>query len=417
LVSVQYDYRPTGFALTSISTDVWIDVQRQWVYLEGIFNNNADIKQLLPIESARFGNIDSEFLAAMRKVYKSPLVLDVLAVPGIQKTFERLAEALGKIQKALGEYLERERASFPRFYFLGDEDLLEIIGNSSDALRVTKHLKKMFAGISALQTNSDDTVILGMISRDGEAVPLAHEIVLADYRKVNDWLAKLEKEMKLTLAGTLHGTMTELSKLLAIDIAKDTDNILEWIGKHPAQLVVLAVQATWTQLVHDRLSDGQTIDVVLDLVNGLLDSLADAVVGDLQPNTRRKCEHLITEVVHQRDVTRALLDARITSIQDFDWLRQMRFYFHSDATDLLKSIRVEMADAVFDYGFEYLGIADRLVQTPLTDKCFLTLTQALHTQLGGSPFGPAGTGKPCRPVFSCLQKLICQYALQVKLNL
>jgi dynein heavy chain 1, cytosolic len=133
--------------------DVWIDVQRQWVYLEwvlsgflsstaarwslldhhrGIFSGSADIKHLLPIESQRFNNINSEFLTVMKKVFKSPFVLDVLNIQGVQKSLERLADLLSKIQKALGEYLERERSSFPRFYFVGDEDLLEIIGNSKD---------------------------------------------------------------------------------------------------------------------------------------------------------------------------------------------------------------------------------------------------------------------------------------------
>lgn len=34
--------------------DVWIDVQRRWVYLEGIFTGSADIKHLLPVETQRF---------------------------------------------------------------------------------------------------------------------------------------------------------------------------------------------------------------------------------------------------------------------------------------------------------------------------------------------------------------------------
>lgn len=68
----------------------------------------------------------------MKKVFKSPFILDVLNIQGVQKSLERLADLLSKIQKALGEYLERERSAFPRFYFVGDEDLLEIIGNSKD---------------------------------------------------------------------------------------------------------------------------------------------------------------------------------------------------------------------------------------------------------------------------------------------
>ncbi len=114
----------------SVLFDTWIDVQRQWVYLEGIFSGSAEIRHILPVESSRFQNINTEFLTVMKKVYKSPFVLDVLNIPGVQKSLERLADLLSKIQKALGEYLERERANFPRFYFVGDEDLLEIIGNS-----------------------------------------------------------------------------------------------------------------------------------------------------------------------------------------------------------------------------------------------------------------------------------------------
>src|SRR6266542_1001144 len=87
--------------------DVWIDVQRQWVYLEGIFSR-LNIRHLLLIETSRFHNINTEFLGVMKKVYKSPFIIDVLNIPNVQKSLERLSDLLSKIQKALGEYLERE---------------------------------------------------------------------------------------------------------------------------------------------------------------------------------------------------------------------------------------------------------------------------------------------------------------------
>jgi dynein heavy chain 1 len=94
--------------------DVWIDVQRRWVYLEGIFTSSTDIQQLLPNESQKFQSVANEFVGLLKKVEKSSLVLDVIAIPNVQKLLERLADSLTKIQKALGEYLERQRAAFPR---------------------------------------------------------------------------------------------------------------------------------------------------------------------------------------------------------------------------------------------------------------------------------------------------------------
>ena len=149
---------------------MWIDVQRRWVYLEGIFTGSADIKHLLPNETQRFQSISAEFLALMKKVSKSPLVMDTINIPGILKSLERLADLLAKIQKALGEYLERERSAFPRFYFVGDEDLLEIIGNSKNVEKLQKHFKKMFAGIAALILSEDGTTIYGISSKEGEQV-------------------------------------------------------------------------------------------------------------------------------------------------------------------------------------------------------------------------------------------------------
>ena len=56
------------------------------------------------------------------------------------------------------------------FYFVGDEDLLEIIGNSKNVPKLQKHFKKMFAGISSLVLSEDESLVLGISSREGEQV-------------------------------------------------------------------------------------------------------------------------------------------------------------------------------------------------------------------------------------------------------
>lgn len=378
----------------SVLFDTWIDVQRQWVYLEGIFSGSAEIRHILPVESSRFQNINTEFLTVMKKVYKSPFVLDVLNIPGVQKSLERLADLLSKIQKALGEYLERERANFPRFYFVGDEDLLEIIGNSKDTARILKHLKKMFAGIATVELDEGAGMLTAMVSREGESVPFRTPIALKDYPKINDWLAKVESEMRVSLAELLSEAAAQLESFYTSSESLTMDSFLAWIAKYPAQLVVLAVQARWTAMVDEAFENGTAgLQHPLDVVLRGLDLLADTVLTDVEALQRRKCEHLITELVHQRDVIRLLMSQRVENARDFNWLSQMRFYLNRSIEKPLDRLTVQMANATFPYGYEYLGVPDRLVQTPLTDRCYLTLTQALNYKLGGAPFGPAGTGK------------------------
>ena len=327
----------------------------------------------------------------MKRVYKSPFVLDVLNIQGVQKSLERLADLLNKIQKALGEYLERERSSFPRFYFVGDEDLLEIIGNSKDILRIMKHLKKMFAGISTVRLDEDVTQIQAMSSREGEEVAFSEPILLKDYPKINDWLAKIESMMQLSLAHLLTEAVAELQTFYGKG-SLQAEQLMAWMERYPAQLVTLAVQVAWTASVETPLEAGQPLHEPLDVIHQALDLLADIVLQELQPVMRRKCEHLITELVHQRDVLRILIQQNVKDSKNFTWLYQMRFYLDQTIENPLDRLSIKTADATFPYGWEYLGVPDRLVQTPLTDRVYLTLTQALDNQLGGAPFGPAGTG-------------------------
>lgn len=371
--------------------DVWIDVQRQWVYLEGVFTGNADIKHLLPLESSRFQNINSEFFAVMKKVYKSPYILDVLAINGVQKSLERLAELLNKIQKALGEYLERERISFPRFYFVGDEDLLEIIGNSNDIFRVAKHFKKMFAGLSGLLMD-DDNNITGFTSKEGEEVRLKKEVNLVKTPRINDWLGALESNMKLTLAELVAEAVEQFEPIYnSTEVDRTAFN--DFLANYPAQIVVLASQVIWTDVVQKSLENGgSNLQTLFDSQVRVLELLATTVLGDLDSITRKKCEHMITEFVHQRDVISKLIQLNATSPTHYFWLLQMRYVYHAEG-DFLQRLHVHMANSKLNYGFEYLGVPERLVRTPLTDRCFLTLTQALCQRLGGSPYGPAGTGK------------------------
>ena len=65
---------------------------------------------------------------------------------------------------------------FPRFYFIGDDDLLEILGQATNPSVIQTHLKKLFAGIHQVKFDEKNEYIIAMKSLEGEVVPLSSKV-------------------------------------------------------------------------------------------------------------------------------------------------------------------------------------------------------------------------------------------------
>lgn len=119
--------------------------------------------------------------------------------------------------------MENQRANFARFYFVGDEDLLEIIGNSKEIKMVQRHFPKMFAGITQLSFENEGDHLIGMYSREGEYVPFASsssiqgtspgKVVISDDPTIYIWLTKIEQMMQMSLAHHLDSAVNQLEIL------------------------------------------------------------------------------------------------------------------------------------------------------------------------------------------------------------
>jgi dynein heavy chain 1 len=255
----------------------------------------------------------------------------------------------------------------------------------------------MFAGISSVMLSEDGKVITGIASREGEELVLsAGGVSTVTYPKINEWLEQVESAMRLTLASCLEKAVAEGQTAADVVTGQWTEEaFVSWCDKFPAQIVVLATQVAWTEAVEKSLAENQvsTLQKITENIEKMLTMLSSLVLRNQPAIRRKKLEHLIYEYVHRRSITRKLLAKQVDSNRSFEWLSQMRFYFDPKNSDVLQQLSIHIADAKFQYGFEYLGVQDRLVMTPLTDRCYLTMTQALASSLGGSPFGPAGTGK------------------------
>ena len=115
---------------------LWFDVQRTWSHLESIFIGSEDIRKQLPVDSQRFDEIDTEFKGLMKKLAKTKNVVKATNVGGLADKLEIIQSQLSLCEKALAEYLETKRLAFPRFYFASSNDLLDILSNGNQPLKV-----------------------------------------------------------------------------------------------------------------------------------------------------------------------------------------------------------------------------------------------------------------------------------------
>jgi dynein heavy chain len=154
-------------------------VQRSWMYLENIFVGSEDIRPHLPQESVWFDEVNHQFTEVMQQMYVDRKAVDACKGAYMLDALNEFINKLEKIQKSLDDYLEKKRQLFPRFYFISNDDLLEILGQARDPEAVQKHMKKCFEGIKTLQLtppskekNQKSWEAVGMNAPDGEAVKL-----------------------------------------------------------------------------------------------------------------------------------------------------------------------------------------------------------------------------------------------------
>eukprot|EP00768_Dysnectes_brevis_P003215 gnl/Dysnectes_brevis/2306_a2714_1116.p1 GENE.gnl/Dysnectes_brevis/2306_a2714_1116~~gnl/Dysnectes_brevis/2306_a2714_1116.p1 ORF type:complete len:2542 (-),score=411.46 gnl/Dysnectes_brevis/2306_a2714_1116:65-7387(-) len=374
---------------------LWLEVQQTWGYLEPIFIGSADIRAQLPDDSKRFDDVDAVWRELMAKQVNNPNIISTCSQEGLLPRLEGLQNQLAKCEKALADYLDTKCRAFPRFYFISSTDLLDILSKSQQPQLVEKHLSKIFDNIHKLEwekdpsgeTNPDGTPLftknaIGMYSGKREYVPFSQPCACVG--PVEVWLNRLVDTMRDTLRTCLGQAIVQY-----LDMERRP-----WLEKFPAQICLTGLQIWWTTEVltaFDKLEEGNetALKDYSKKQNAALLHLVSLVQGDLDKNMRTKISTICTIEVHARDIVTALIRDRVESSLSFAWQSQLKHRWDDQKEDCF----VNICDAQFQYRHEYLGCTSRLVITPLTDRCYITLTQSLHLIMGGAPAGPAGTGK------------------------
>lgn len=363
--------------------DQWIKVQVLWTNLEVVFMG-GDIAKAMPFEAKKFGQIDKTWLKIMEKTAEIKKVVLCCQYEMLIMYLPDLMKDLEECQKKLEQYLEGKRKVFPRFYFVSDPALLKILSQGSDPEAIQEDFEKLFDAINKVNFEKADKktqmkMITDIISTMG---PAEEKIELGTPVKcegnIESWLNKLVDHMQ----DSLHDITRRAYEACLNTPLKD------FVNAFCAQIVLLGVQLIWTYKITEALEkkhEKHYWESKKKEVKATLETLTGMCLEDLGTKLNRtKVETLVTIQVHQKDITDEL---KVKSAEDFDWQKQTRIYWKQD------TCIISITDWDCEYNYEYLGSKERLCITPLTDRCYITLAQAMSMYYGGAPAGPAGTGK------------------------
>ena len=353
----------------------WVVCQEHWIYLGAVFSN-SDVVWLWPQEARAFSAVNKDFKECIGRLSSDPYVVRAVLQSDVFGGVDIILRMFEKLHSALGRNLDTTRSAFPRFFFLSDAELLDLVSHSKSPTEVVKHMSKAFDNLSVIHVT--DGIIVAIQSCEGEVLELCKG--LRAKKNADKWMERLEEIVCQSLRKNARRCYYDHGEL----------SLKLWMrGPHQSQLVLSVYEMSWCARVEAELGQPTNLSATTDATSNDVDLFSKATRENASRLHKRCVQNLLITAIHHRDVTAALVAAKASSVTDFHWKKVLRTYW--DESGL--GISLSQLEATHQYGYEFVGCYARLVVTPLTERVLLTVSAATIMHMGTAPTGPAGTGK------------------------
>ena len=315
--------------------------------------------------------------------------------------FQTISKNVDLIMIELETKIEEKQEECPRLFFLSTKEYIRVLINAQDASKkldvVTYAMQKCYASVKEILTivENDETFPIGVISMEGEEL----RANMKAKNKITDSIEKLFPAMEELFKKELK---TRLKTYLA-DYSAEKKTRSELILSSLSQVAMMAEREIFTGnteiVIEEEEGYEDNIKVYFEEqciacsdTSKLLTQSTLPGTNPIQPQItetqRMTISGLIIQYVHFRDIVDFLMSNDTRGANSFYWQIQLRNYKLPEGTNVVKQM-----DAVFEYGWEYLGVRNTSPITPNVERCWLSYTSALKNKFWSTVVGPPDYGK------------------------
>lgn len=378
-----------NLSLVSEVIEQWMVTQQKYLYLDGIFSED-EIRTQLSAEISQFHSIDAKYREVMTEVLvQGNNVYRVCLAQNRLRDLQELNAGLDELQKLLKNFLYTKRQKCPRLFFISDDDLLEVLGMGTNPKAIQPHLPKMFDRLKGTLCSADGQQVTGLETSDGERLLFRLPVSVSGHRPLEVWMNEVIEEMRRTIRYSIKRAVFEYPKEQVLGARE------EWIRAFPVCVILPAISTWWTVEVEEvflrmRAGNGRAMKELLASQNHDLEETLKRIRGqELSRSERLKWRIITTADIQRRDYVEQFVEKGVTCTADFEWDRQLRFYWLKEFDNLV----VVQCSTRFMFSYEFMGVPQQLIQTVLTERVWLSITQAMSNNLHCSLVGPAAVGK------------------------
>ena len=351
---------------TRVSVAKMQDLQKSFIHMEKYFSSNEILQKRLEFENTKFielCKLFSRLIELVKVNFPQCTCEDSFCL-----MLEESITLISAIEDGVNFFISSIRAEFPRLYFLSDQDLLHFFSSKSHKDGLQLVISKLFPSIRQLQFQ--DSSIVGLVSQQNEQLIFKSEIIPQSnpFAIVQQLDESIKSTLKSVLVSNLDFYLENFTKRKVFLFKKEI----------PFQVCQLILQISYSQSLSCDKKGLQKLSKYLEQLSGHFYKCKDE---------KQKYQNLLLEIVRQQVEIGWILSDKEEMKVRFD--SALKWSLNGESGDVC----LRILGFSISYGFEYLGIYEKIVDTPVTCHFYRVMVAAIANQYGGCPFGPAGTGK------------------------